>query len=158
MLIIVSAASVFSDTPDCRQSFELGWEEAEEMHRSRGWYWIGVAAGLSALVVYNAVDSYLWDQSEVDPVTGPETVTSPWPFVCLVTVAAAPLVPSFLFPRQTKILPPDDESNPDCYREGYAKRAHRKNTRALLYGELTVGGVVLAACFLFATAMSVGWD
>ena len=56
LLFVVCSAFLFSETTDCRQSFELGKEDAVRMHGSRRWYWIGVAAGFSALGVYSAVD------------------------------------------------------------------------------------------------------
>jgi hypothetical protein len=66
---------------------------------------------------------------------------------------AAPLVPARLFPRRGHLFPADDEANMQCYRDGYLRKAHAKNTRLLLYGELTVGGVVVLVSILAATAL-----
>lgn len=155
LLFIVAFPTLgLAETRDCRQSFDLGNNDAERLHGSKRWYWIGVVTGFSALGVYFAVDSYIWEQGgRYDPVTGDEPPTGPMPFICSVAVLGAPVLPARLLPRRAKILPPDKRSNLECYRDGYTKRVRRNNTRSLLYGELTAVGVVLLFSVLVANAM-----
>jgi hypothetical protein len=148
LFLFVCSACLWSETMDCRQSFELRKAEAEELHRSRPWYWIGIASGFSALIVFNATDVVSYDSSGYE-----DSRASLLPFVCFLSVLAAPLVPARLVPRRAHLFPADEEAELQCYRDGYLRKAHAKNTRSLLYGELTAGGVVVLASLLFVTAM-----
>lgn len=148
LLVVITAVCSGAESQDCLQSFELGWEDASELHRSGGWFLLGAFGAYTALGVYSLVEAELYERSGYQ-----DSRAGILPFVCCIAVLAVPVIPARLLPGPAKILPPAVASDPECYREGYLKRAHQKNTLSLLYGELTAGGVILLGGLLVAAAV-----
>jgi hypothetical protein len=140
VLIIIFPSHLFSETPHCQQSFELGKTGAKEEHKILGWYFLGFASGLLAYGTLVFLDS------GVESGLADGLATS---------IFIAPYIPAIAFPTRNNITPYSSGGNLECYRDGYRRRAVFKNCGAVFMGELTSHAVafmvgIFVAPFLLA--------
>jgi hypothetical protein len=152
VLLVVCSFYLFSETLDCQHSFELGENNAKEMHSSWPWYVLGIGSVILAGRAYDEL-SYLGFRMWLE---GNTHYDDPWvralPFIGLAVVLSVPFIPAlFLSTKRENIFPPFGGVDLECYRDGYVKKARLKNSGALLLGELTMfaGAAVLVFIFFF---------
>ncbi len=153
VLTVVFSSHLFSETLDSQQSFELGKIDAEEEHKFWRWYFLGVGSVFAALSAANTIDSLLF--------SGPGYRDSGWASALSLGVAtvvlATPFVPASLFPKRENISPSSSGVDLESYRDGYRKTASRRNSRALVLGELTVVAGIGVVMIVFMVSFSGGF-
>jgi hypothetical protein len=137
VLIVVFSSPLFSETLDCQQSFDLGKTDAVAEYRFFRWYGAGVGfvflGWLSALFLdFLAYESPYFGSawSPTLPLAG-AAVTLVFPFVQVVWSA------------ERSYSNPVGALEVECYRDGYKKTMRRRNSGAVLLGELmAVAGLI----------------
>jgi hypothetical protein len=133
VLLVVFSSHLFSETLDCQQSFEHGEHTAKIEHSFRRWYIIGIGSVLLAGYAAITIDDLLFSV--------PGYLDSEWSLALPLGGGAAVLISSFIYsfisPRREKIFHFGGDLDLECYRDGYKKIASRRNSSALLLGELT---------------------
>lgn len=78
--------------------------------------------------------------------------------IAALGAAYGPLIPAIVRPRREDIeLPADISVHPDCYRDGYRRRALIRRCGGYALGSLTVQGAVIAGGLVWITYVIIDW-